>query len=95
MHLIQTNENAFVAADQLIKIAAGEGVFDNVTILPAKDKEPVHEYQDEYEAAGYSYHANGTMYIPSSSHNLVLNLYNRTKDTIHRSYQKLFTRLAS
>ena len=46
MHLVQTNENAFQAADNLIKKAGDEGLFNTVTILPARHTQPVYEFQD-------------------------------------------------
>ena len=95
MHLIQTNEYAFLTADQLIKKADAEGLLDKVTILPAKEAEPAYELNQPLLPGESSYQSRPMMYIPAASHNLVATVYSRTKDSIHRSYQKLFTRLAS
>ena len=92
MHLVQTNDNAFMTADQLLSSADKEGIFKNVVILPAR--EHLDEHLEEYvETPSYHYHDQESMFIPS--HNVVVNIFNKTRDSIHRSYQKLFAKLAS
>lgn len=98
MHLVQTSDHAFLSAEQLIKTADSQGVFNKIVILPVKERTPVPDFYEEdvmEENSSYNYQAGHTMFIPSHPHNLVFDVYSKTKDTIQRSYQKLFGRLAS
>jgi hypothetical protein len=102
MHLVQTNEKAFIHAEQMINKANEEGLFTKVTICPVKETQPLLSFGEaELSSSAWQtdslpyYSSHHSMFVPSHSPNPVINIINRTKDSIHRSYQKLFARMAS
>ena len=97
IHLIQSEESAFLAADSLLKIANDQGLLEKVTILPKEDlnadasksyPETETEVHQLYEVISSS------DFLHQHSNNLVGLLY-RTRNTLQRSYQKVFAKLAS
>ena len=98
IHIIQSEENAFNVADTLLKKADAEGWFDKVTILPTEDPNNVfeeapvtqnNEVHQMYEVI------NSADFLRPHSNNVVSSLYYRTKNSLQRSYQKVFAKLAS
>ena len=92
MHLIQSDEKAFIEADQLIREADKDGIFKSVTILPVNNA-PFNGAKKESGSFSYNYTRQTPMLKPHSQ-NFVFNFYNRTRDSLQRSYHKLFSGLA-
>ena len=97
LHLVQSKESAFLIADNLLREAGAEGCFDKVIILP--NEEPLKVFQEmtvSSETYQQSYELiNSETFLASHSNKRVSSLFSKTMDSIQRSYQKIFTRLAS
>ena len=96
IHLIQSNEDAFKEADSLLNKASQQGWLNNVTILPKVERaNPLVVAEWKEEAVPNSFEVINREDFLHSSSGSVSHMLQKTRDSIHRSYQKIFTRLAS
>lgn len=98
LHLIQTDENAYLIADNLIQKAHSDGSFDRIKILPRT--EPIRTCEDaptdSSETPKQVFQViNSAEFLASHQGNPVIDLFYKTKDTLQRSYHKIFAKLAS
>lgn len=94
-HLIQNDEAAFLVADELIKKAECNGLFDKVIIFPShiipREETAKIKLQIRHDANP----SKDSFYIPLHSHNMIDTIYNRAVYTLQKSYHKIFSSLAS
>ena len=98
MHLIQSEESAFLLADNLLRKADSEGTFNKVVILPDSVPEPIYE-DAPASSQNVSHNSfemiNSSDFFASNSNNPMINLLHKTKGTFQKSYQRVFAKLAS
>lgn len=94
-HLIQNDENAFTAANELLRNAESNGLFDKVVIFPQHITLPT-EKKEIYKTQNVTNNrSKESLYIPLHSQSVIDNIYNKAIYTLQKSYHKFFSKLAS